>query len=245
MDLATARHLSELTTDFYRRVGPSFAATRQSPWPGWERVLRACGLAPGDALDVLDVACGNLRFERFLSRSGLTARVWAFDSCDGLAQMGAQSLAGMTYRHLDVVGALFEGEGPIGLEAPRCDLSVSFGFMHHVPLATQRARLLASLADRMRPGGHIAVSLWQFARNERLRARAVPVPGGDEGDYLLGWQGRKDVARYCHSFSEDEVDALSRCCGPAIREVARFSADGRTGDLNRYLVLQKADRPEG
>jgi hypothetical protein len=68
-------------------------------------------------------------------------------------------------------------------------------------------------------------------------AKAQPL--ADKGDYLLGWQGRRDVQRYCHSFCEEEVDSLAGTVAEQAREVDRFSADGKSGDLNRYVVLQR------
>jgi hypothetical protein len=67
-------------------------------------------------------------------------------------------------------------------------------------------------------------------------SKARPLAGS--GDYLLGWQGRTDVARYCHSFLEDEIDELVLHASQATQEVARFSADGKSGELNRYSVLR-------
>lgn len=241
MDETLARRLAKLNSRFYQQVSASFSATRQTGWPGWERVAHEAGLGEGAQADVLDLACGNLRFARFLSGRGVRARVFAVDNCDELAQEGLAGEACAHYLHVDVVRALDE---PGGLrralsDVPTCDLAVCFGFLHHLAMPQHRSEVLRTLVDVVRPGGVVAVSLWQFARDERLMARAVPVDGGGEGDYLLGWQGRKDVARYCHSFSEDEADALSASCASLTCELARFSADGRTGDLNRYLVLRK------
>ena len=98
---------------------------------------------------------------------------------------------------------------------------------------------LRSLMDHTRPGGYVALSLWQFERDPRIAAKAQPVPDGDRGDYLLGWQGTAGLQRFCHSFSEEEVDELSVSVAPDAREVARYSADGKSGDLNRYIVLER------
>lgn len=118
-------------------------------------------------------------------------------------------------------------------------MAVCFGFMHHVPMGSLRSQVLSALADAERPGGVVAVSFWQFARSARLMAKAVPVEGGDAGDYLLGWQGRSDVRRYCHSFEEAEIDELVGACGSQVMELVRFFADGKTGDMNRYLILRR------
>lgn len=245
MDEKTARWLSDLTTDFYRHVSTSFSATRQTSWPGWQRLVGETGLGPGDALSVLDLACGNARFERFLADQGLAVDAWAVDGCDELAGLArVPKRCHLSYQHLDISQTLLAGRDlSAAIAAPPCDWAVSFGFLHHVPGQELRCRVLDALVDHVRPGGVVAVSLWQFARDRRLAAKAVPVEGGDAGDYLLGWQDRSDVRRYCHSFSEDEVDELVASCRGQASQVARFSADGRTGDLNRYLLLRRHERP--
>ena len=102
-----------------------------------------------------------------------------------------------------------------------------------------------------RPGGTCCVSFWKFMSNERLAAKASATTrealaelgmSGDElgaGDYLLGWQDVSGAWRYCHSFDDAEVDGLLACLGGAARPVARFCSDGRSGDLNAYVVLRR------
>jgi SAM-dependent methyltransferase len=233
MERDTARRLSDLTTQFYARSAASFSATRQSPWKGWERLLETCGIDRQDdtrTLDVLDLACGNLRFERFLVEHVGHVRAWAYDNCDELV---GQPPCPMSYTHLDLA------EHPEQVSAPPCDLCVSFGFMHHLPTLAQRKALVSVLVKHARPDGWVAVSFWQFAHDPRLRAKARPVEGGEPEDFLLGWQDDAHAQRYCHSFEETEIDELAYSMRGYAREEARFSADGRSGDLNRYLILRR------
>lgn len=360
-----AQRLAALTSRFYDQIAPSFSATRQRPWQGWERLWDEVAplVRPFDSerpLRVLDVGCGNLRFERLLEAKAPGAwEAWCVDGCPALMEegvaclaeaMGTPLLAGakapktlggdggratggkddgqgaigegsgqttlerdgspatpgkrpaasalwaggslpVALRELDVIEALLDG-APAGslaraFGAPAADLAVAFGFLHHVPGAEARARLLQALVQAVRPGGLIAVSLWQFADDERLHAKAeeatargsaqMGLPSLPAGDYLLGWQDDPSIFRYCHSFDEAEVDALAAAAAaagtpdaaaaaapsttsttgaaaaaprvvddagphpapPAAREVARFSADGKPGNLNRYLVLRR------
>lgn len=239
MDLQTARQLNQLTCDFYARVHASFSATRQAPWPGWTRVcntlrkIEPCG--SNHKTYVLDLACGNLRFERYLLHDLPDLHAWAVDNCSDLAQISP--LPNVTFEHLDIIESLLDGHDLSSkLTAPLCDLSVCFGFLHHVALPEHRHAVLRALVDHTHSGGLVAISLWQFQKSPRILAKARPLT--DKGDYLLGWQNDPDVWRYCHSFSESEVDALASSIGEVACEIDRFSADGKTGNLNRYLVLQ-------
>ena len=94
-DAATIRQLNTLTSEFYAREAASFSAPRQSPWHGWERAWDAAAAADPTlarrALSVLDLGCGNLRFERFLAeRAGGPLAVTAVDNCTPLVKDGRQ-----------------------------------------------------------------------------------------------------------------------------------------------------------
>lgn len=141
-----------------------------------------------------------------------------------------------------------DASGAFGAGIPACDLSVSFGFMHHIPLQEHRAAVLRMLADRTRPGGFVAVSFWRFLNDASLAKKAhathgialeeLALPPLDEGDFLLGWNNAPGAYRYCHSFSDAEIDELAASIADRASVAARFAADGRTGDLNTYLVLE-------
>ena len=168
MSLGLARRMVTLTSAFYREQAASFSATRQSAWPGWERLLE---LLPPDppSLGVVDVACGNQRLGRFLKeRLPHTQLSYVgVDNCRPLA--GDAPLV-----EVDVARTLLER--PLLLDLPEADVAVSFGFMHHLPTAAARERLLASLVAAVRPGG-LAVVTGMGAvasRAEQLGAAVVP-----------------------------------------------------------------------
>ena len=267
MERAFAQRLIELNNRFYRENAHSFSRTRQAPWPGWKRALEVAGeyldLNRGDPdrpLRVFDLACGNLRFEAYLAeQTDRPLELHGVDSCDELAfdESGhADAVAGFMYRELDVLGALMDkvhGNAALLADVPAADLSVCFGFMHHVPGVELREDVLRMLLARTRAGGIAAVSFWAFAEDPRLARKAVgataraakepPFEGFstrsfEPGDYLLDWQGAAPY-RYCHSFGEDEISRLAEAVSGDADEVGRFSADGRTGNLNRYLILRR------
>lgn len=207
---------------------------------------------PGEPLRVLDVACGNGRFLRFLQDALPDAEVeyFAVDDCEQLVLEGLASDAdNVAFQRLDVVSCLIEGSIEHAIEAPAVDVAVCFGFFHHVPGSDVRAALLGALVDSVRPGGYVAASLWQFAKSPELAAKAIEatakaraeygLPMLDEGDYLLGWQNKPHAYRYCHTFSDEEVADLARTVDGRASLVARFEADGRTGSMNSYLVFRR------
>lgn len=252
-----ALRLCALTGEFYRANAESFSQTRQSPWQGWVRLLEVMdSVAKQKPLRVLDLACGNLRFERYLA-DALPCKMlsgYAVDNCDPLVEAGerneSDALSRMSFQNLDAIERLSAGCLREALEAPdaSCDLAVSFGFMHHVPLERWRVELLRALIAKVRPGGFVAVSFWRFLNSDKLarkakettsRARAeLGIPELPPNDYLLGWQDTQGLYRYCHHFDEPEIERLLAMVADSADLVSRFEADGKTGNLNEYVVLR-------
>lgn len=325
MNESLARRLCELNTEFYREQAHSFSDTRHAAWPGWMRCLNVVepSFRSREESVVLDVACGNLRFEEFLAKqlSGHALRIHALDSCDdlvpdvcagvsvekkGVAQ-GAQALgdvaqdrealygikqnrktqSGIThnslgqasptsiaikYTHCDILDELYNTAALSVLDTLGvADFSVSFGFMHHIPLTEWRVQVLREIVNATKPGGYVAVSFWRFMDDEGLANKArntheqalcdlgLSPDDFKEGDYLLGWRNTPGAYRYCHSFTDTDIDYLlgsiaqdsrasisvngisaeSEVAGnKSARLIARFRADGRTENLNEYLILQ-------
>ena len=99
----------------------------------------------------------------------------------------------------------------------------------------------------------MCISFWRFMDDEGMAAKAHKTHEEalaycsqelnsaqqfNEGDYLLGWRNTPGAYRYCHSFSDEEIDFLAASVADRAECSARFRADGRTGSLNEYLVLQ-------
>lgn len=294
MDTSTILALIELNNEFYARHAESFSATRSAPWDGWGALVRILGErgwelpalpqgtrgeAPrcsGRAPAILDLACGNLRFERFLTEAlpGSRFEFHAVDSCPALANGAGGELASCTFHPRDILESLMSGDELIA-GVPACRLSVCFGFMHHVPSAELRQKVLDALLGHTAPERLIVLSFWQFMNDDRLARKAARADealrmaiaqqagaGGaaiesraddtlgttplgidiaqlDENDHFLGWQADPSPLRYCHHFDEREIDDLAASVGTGAREVARYSADGASGTLNRYLVLER------
>lgn len=369
MDVVFAEKLSKLNNDFYRNQAVSFSDTRHAKWPGWEHCLDEVRAASQDeqTLCVLDIACGNLRFEEYLAKYCEESSInWhiivnALDACDDLipetcagkqvirsAQKNSGEANGtskakkedkvkdavlsgdlgksgkratcdmaITFTHCDIMRALVRNTLKDVLKSKSfngksADLTVAFGFMHHVPLPEWRLQLLNNMISATVPGGFVCVSFWRFMDDEAMAAKARKthsqavdylaknkyfddcseetrtenswtsgqLGAGDlqgisndeswnaaaseprkpdneaqnatafescksdisqqfnEGDYLLGWRNTPGAYRYCHSFSDEEIDSLVASVADKAQCVARFRADGRTGNLNEYLVLQ-------
>lgn len=253
---STAEQLSRITSEFYAQQVQSFSATRQMPWQGWQKCLEVMPqLLSGEKPSVLDVGCGNLRFARFLrDEAGIVpAKYFAVDNCRPLVESGnvGGQASQVTFIELDVIRSLFDDTLSSQLTAPPCDLVVAFGFLHHVPGTENRLRLLRTLLEKAKPGGFVCVSFWQFLNSQKLadKARETTAQGLqalgidaselEKNDYLIGWQDKADIWRYCHHFSQEELDKLLVSLGSDVQVCVQFSADGKENNLNRYVILKR------
>ena len=225
-----------------------------------------------------------MRFENFAAGGALAAKgvdganpaadascpfeFYGVDSCQDLAidaRGHALRIPNLHFQELDVLDALMKlnpAETPdVLFDAPLADISVCFGFMHHVPSCEYRVRVLDALVRQTRPGGIIAISFWEFMNDERMARKAVraearaeltpPFEGYDSaqfevGDHLIGWQNDRHAYRYCHHFDDQQITDLVRGVRTfyksgevPVRELERFHADGRSGELNRYVILKR------
>lgn len=243
MDTTTAHKLNLLNQEFYSRHAESFSSTRSFPWQGWEKlhpeIMRAS--------TVLDVACGNMRFEKFASslKEGGQIKFFCVDTCAEFAS----DLPNVRFQQLDVVKLCIERADLVeALDSPICDLSVSFGFLHHIPGFEARRHLVDALLDKTAKGGAVALSFWCFMKDDRLARKALLTTelateklglDLDEGDYFLDWQDDRSAFRYCHSFSDDEIHELVAGASGVCEQELEYRSDGRNGILNTYVILRK------
>lgn len=311
MTRATVRALCQLNTEFYERNAASFSQTRTAPWEGWRRCMAACGFddSDGAALDqpvdaqiadsVLDIACGNLRFEAFLANTypHIDWSFFAVDNCEPLVASGQEDVAKKVHFTCeDIVSNLLDGlpaaepaNVPALAAATPFDLVVSFGFLHHIPSFDLRQQFLLEALSQVKPGGYLVVSFWQFlndpakrAKIEQTHAEALAFFAGcaethtndrdalDRGagssssgnpdlscpkltaffadslepsDCFLGWKNEPSNYRYCHHFSNEEIDRIITALAPHATVVESFSADGKPSNLNRYVVFKREVLP--
>ncbi len=193
------------------------------------------------------MGCGNGRFGCFLAEQQPKLRYLGLDTSAELLEIARSRgpLGSATeFQQLDIV----EQDLDACLGERRFSLVALMGVLHHVPGAERRRSLLRALAGRLRPGGLLALTSWQFEAYQRFRDRIVaweahnrdaaePIDPAqlEPGDHLLRW-GRGARLRYCHFADEDEIHAL--LAPLPCQRLASYRADGREGNLNHYVVLR-------
>ena len=171
MSPETVLALNEINRRFYRTSAEAFSASRDYPWLGWERIV---GGLPGPPRSVLDVGCGNARFGAYLA-------AWLGGEFSYLGLDASAELLALARQRSDLPRdtTLIERDlvaGPCAEALPggRHSLVAAFGLLHHVPSFARRRELLCALAERLEPGGRLAISVWRFGAFERFRDKQVP-----------------------------------------------------------------------
>ena len=233
-----------MNNDFYRSQHESFSRTRKAAWPGWERVCSQFPIGEGP-FAILDAACGNLRFEQFMLERFPKARL-EFSCIDSCAEL-VYPLNGVAYSHIDILENLLNGGG-INPGERTYNAAVSFGFMHHIPTQRLRSAFMRAFLETLEPNGIAAFSFWQFLKDEKMAKRAgattrEAVSAHDlqleQNDFVVGWDNQPGALRYCHSFTEEEVDELVDSLYDLGTCVDRFNSDGRNGVMNGYAVIHR------
>jgi SAM-dependent methyltransferase len=265
MNAKTQQALIEINRAFYADVADDFSDSRQDPWPGWRRAVSHLKRASNRPTSVLDVGCGNGRFANFLENEFENEPTQSFRYL-GLDSSSTLLSHARTARgpHSQVEFArceILDSAEPLAPAGSRYDLIALFGVLHHVPGKACRRDLLHRLISLLDTDGTLIVTAWQFGASERFRSRmlswadynagvfasAHETDTTDEideinereleaGDHLLCW-GAASRPRYCHFTTPDELRELLP--SDETEWVDEFSADGKTGDLNRYAVVRR------
>jgi len=246
MNAKTCRALNAINRNFYAEIADEFSGTRRDPWMGWGRAVGHLPRPTEAPLKVLDLGCGNGRFASFLAgHLGPTMHYLGIDSSPAMlehALLAHPNNSRISFEHLDFLpdsGGIQLPEGPF-------DLIVLFGVLHHVPGFETRRKLMVELVERLAEGGTLIVAAWQFALAPRFQSRILPweqyaengrIPIDldelESGDFLLAWRD-STYPRYCHFVDLQELDSLF--AGGGTVSLDRYTADGKSGDLNLYAV---------
>lgn len=208
--------LLKLNRRFYLKTQQYFNRSRQSPWPGWQKLLP---YLQGQTLKVLDLGCGNGRFGIWLS-GRRKIDYTGIDNNAYLLAAAAKTLPGARLIRHDITVSFPVKE--------KFDLVAVLGVMHHLP-QPHRLPILRRAAARLKPGGILFLSLWQFNRSQESKI----IKDLGHNDYILDWHLGVEAKRFCHLYTQPEILQLIKVLD--LKVLANYTAD----TSNRYLILSK------
>jgi len=216
--------------DLYSTHGEEFSKTRQSPWEGWEKIVKSEDLRIKKEVSILDLGCGNGRFLKYLKDEGINVSKYVgIDNSKILLNIAKKENPEAEF--IDVDLNTMEWEKKVKGEF---DLIVSFGVMHHIESFQLRRNILESSAALLKKGGALAIAYWQFLKDPKLKAKAKKI--ARENDYELPF-GQNGAKRFCHFVNETE--ALKLESDLPIKRMDSYYADGKSKELNYYVIYKK------
>jgi tRNA (uracil-5-)-methyltransferase TRM9 len=233
--------LIELNQKFYLDNASSFHKTRQHPWNGWDQIA---SMLPDPLLMAVDIGCGNGRWFGYLESDNRPQKAIGVDIDSFMLNQARHRFTRypeFSFYQADCIQDLSKIMET--LISDKASLITAFGLWHHIPSYELRLYNLHLLANRLSDRGVLCVSLWQFAQDQAyvhklkdpssvISQVGIESSEFEPGDYFLGWQQESSALRYCHSFSDEEINRLATDLGLPYKIIIG-SGNDRT---NRYLV---------
>lgn len=225
------------TEHFYNIHAEEFSKSRQNPWQGWERCLLLIEKnLKQDDISILDIACGNGRFYKYLlDNSNYELDYLGLDNNDYMLVEAVLKYQLANFSSFDVFFDLKNLNDNYNV------VSV-FGFTHHIPDHNFRRQWFKQLSSLVKPHGLLLLTFWNLPSDERFK-KAVKAEDLEENDYYYGW-GDSEDKRYVHLYSDDELnDIINTLEQRSFKVIDEFYADGKNNNMNRYIIFELLSDP--
>jgi tRNA (uracil-5-)-methyltransferase TRM9 len=238
MDIYTINKIISLNNSFYNSIANEFSNSRQYPFKGWTRIndiiKHKYDTMP---FTILDLGCGNGRYLESLHKSALNPKYTGIDSNDTLLQIASE-------RYCDN-NAVFINENILNLtqasvQLDKYDIVCSYGVTHHIPSEQLRNDWLTKLTNLVKDRGLIILSFWNFDKSKALKNELQK--DLEENDYILGWDNKPDILRYCHYFTSQELDNIQRMMQKkGFKTLEKFEDEISKNKSSTYVIFNKID----
>ena len=256
MDKQTQENLLNLVKRNYEEIAVDFNTTRKKfLWP--ELIKLAESVKNGDK--ILDVGCGNGRLIEAFKNKKIN-----YLGVDNSKKLIEAAKINFLYSRLPAQAGLrgndeteYEFKNADILELDKLpennfDYIFCIAVLHHLPGEDLRIEALRQMKNKLKPGGKIIITVWNFWSKEKFRRmilkygllKLLGKNNFDFGDILFNWgnnnpahllnkfegKGEKISQRYYHAFTKNELKKLVASAGLKIEKLYKDK-------YNYYLIL--------
>ena len=244
MNTEIFERLRVLNHEFYQTFAERFADKRTRLQPGVVRALEQ--ISPEST--ILDLGCGHGTLAESLIGRGHEGIYLGLDLSAGMIALARSAIdkPSVHFAQADLSQGTWQElfqDVPTSFQPPYT-LVLSFASLHHIPGADRRRALVEEVFALLKPGCRWILSVWDFMRSERLRARILPWTSVgidpdqvEEGDTLIDWRHGGQGVRYVHHFTPEALGDLAREAGFEVADTYRM--DGENSVLGLYQVWCK------
>lgn len=252
MKKTVIKQLNVINQNFYQTVTEPFSNSRSYYWQGWNKLVPYVQELTKDRtrIKILDVGCGNGRFGLFLREQIPEDYIQyvGVDNSDKLLAIAKKQYEPFRmepkFITLDLVDCLLNDTLVEKLSEYHAHFISLLGVLHHIPSLELRQKLISDLGKILIRNGYLAFTTWNFMESEKLKKKIMSPEKVEINkeelephDVILDWQRGLTAYRYCHYTDKNERRELIKNSG--LNEVSQFTADGKTGKLNTYVVLKR------
>jgi SAM-dependent methyltransferase len=221
----------------YQKHAIEFSKSREIPWDGWSRAVeylnnKYCNV---DKLNFLDIACGDGRFGAYLKKKlKISFKYLVIDSSPELINIAKMKLAQPEYS-FKITDVLTDGCKGLKELDKKSDVISVFGLTHHLPTPTISDLFFKNIFDHTFAHGSVISSFWQFDRIPKFK----DLRPDSDGIFYLPWS-KEARQRACHLYSDEDINHVKDIAVESgMRLESEFESDGRSSNLNKYLIWSK------
>ncbi len=198
----TAKELLEKVKSDYNKISKEFDQTRKHSWEEFETYLKHL---PEEG-KILDLACGNGRFYKFLKEKQSNLSYLGVDNSEKLISHAKSNIKEANFKLGDM------------LDIPCSDNEFSaiacIAALHHIPTPELRKKAIQEMKRVTMKGGIIIISVWNLFQDRykkyinKARIKSLLSLGKYHSrDTLIPW-AKSGINRYYYAFKQAELRKL-------------------------------------
>jgi SAM-dependent methyltransferase len=230
MNKQEINQILKLNKQFYQLIAKDFSKTRQKPWEGWGRVVELIeehvmkqGQNPETSVKILDLGSGNGRFFKFLCEKMDNFEYTGLEINNDLLE---ESRAEPWAQPVEVTRNFIKEDIFKNLDKipGKYNVVTAFGVTHHIPDKDFRKKWFLDILKLLKKDTEepllLILTFWDFEK--------------EPGDYFLGWKNDEKAVRFCHKYSQEELNQIKKIYEEeGLRLLERYKSDNR----NVYMIF--------